>query len=108
LADVSLGGGVAGWAAAAVSVPVTAGVGSCARAGLPQSIAASASGLAAATNREREEVITIIVPLKPAYSAGCNSPVRGKSPSPNGEEYQTFAAAKRLKRLYIRIQRAKI
>jgi hypothetical protein len=39
---------------------------------LVASIAAIANGLAAATNREREEMLSIDVPLKPPWTGGHN------------------------------------
>src|SRR5438445_5940168 len=63
---------VAGCAAvAADAAPVTPGC-CCARAGLETSTAAIANGLAAATRREREEMLIIIFPLRAGANAGQN------------------------------------
>jgi hypothetical protein len=64
---------------------------------------ASASGLAAATRREREEMLIIIIPLKPAVERR-HQASGVQDPSPDDQQYQSFAEAKRLWRLYIRIQ----
>jgi hypothetical protein len=69
-------------------------------------VAAIANGLAAATRREREEMLSIDVPLKPPRKAGTINQGHFR-PSPNVERYQSFAAAEAGERLYIRIQDAK-
>ncbi len=79
----------------------------CASAGVaPAKLIASASGLAAAARRQREDVILIDVdPLIHGLAAATTS-CRARTPSPDVEEYQRFRQAELVQRLYIRIQPA--
>src|SRR5438067_5798847 len=73
LAELSVavwpGAGCAAVAAEAAPVIVGWAAAPSAQAGVEASTTATAIGLAAATRREREEMLIIIIPLKPAFGA---------------------------------------
>ncbi len=58
---------------------------------------ATANGLAAATRREREEMLIIFNnPLKPAHEPPDKTHLFGAKPLSHGQRYQRFAEAKRV------------
>jgi hypothetical protein len=109
LAAVLLGGGVVGWAAAAaaLAVPVITG---CASSAANAGVAAItiASGLAAATKRQREEVLIINTPLQSGHVGRAQFDRGLEHPSPGKESIRGFRKRNVPETLYIRIQDAKI